>query len=137
MAATAKSPYPEHPQRWVVEPLMNEPSYRERAMFGARACYLYERLMLLLCSRDGEPWMGLLVPTEKEHQPSLMSELSALEVHPVIGKWLYLREELEEFEDVALRLVDLIMQNDARLGVVSPKKTQRKTQRKKAPRKKE
>ena len=120
--ARAKPSYPDHPQRWVVEPLMNEPTYREKAMFGARACYLYERLMLLLCSRSGEPWMGLLVPTEREHQPSLMAELPALEVHPVIGKWLYLREELEEFEDVALRLVDLIVQNDTRLGVVSPRK---------------
>ncbi len=110
--------------------MMNEPSYGEKAMFGARACYLYDRLMLLLCSRGEEPWEGLLVPTEKEHQPALLREMPALVVHPVIGKWLYLREEIEGFEDTALNLVDLIMRADPRLGVESkPKKS--RTSRKK------
>ncbi len=110
--------FPAHPQRWVIEPLMNEPSYSERGMFGARACYLYDRLMLLLCARGEEPWQGLLVPTEREHQPSLLAELPSLVVHPVIGKWLYVREDIEEFDDTALKLVDLIMRADPRMGVV-------------------
>ena len=114
--------FPDHPQRWVIEPLMNEPTYSERAMFGARACYLYNRLMLLLCSRGAEPWQGLLVPTEREHQPSLLDELPDLVVHPVIGKWLYMREDLEAFDDTALKLVDLIMRDDPRMGVVPKSK---------------
>ena len=130
MARRKVQSYPDHPQRWVVEPLMNEPSYAEKAMFGARACYLYERLMLLLCSRGEEPWEGLLVPTEKEHQPSLLAELPPLIVHPVIGKWLYLREELDEFEDGALKLVDLIFRADPRMGVV-PSSKKKKARKKK------
>ena len=53
-----------HPFQWVVEPLAEEPSYIEKAMFGCRGCYLYGRLVLVLAARE-EPWNGLLVPTEK------------------------------------------------------------------------
>ena len=122
MAKNKTQKFPDHPQRWVIEPLMNEPTYRERAMFGAHACYLYDRLMLLLCSRGAEPWQGLLVPTEREHQPSLLAELPSPVVHPVIGKWLYMSEDLEGFDDTALRLVDLIMREDPRMGVVGKSK---------------
>lgn len=110
-----------HPLRWVVEPLMGEPTYVEKPMFGARGCYLYGRLVLVLSSRGQEPWSGLLVPTEKHHHESLRRELPDLDVHPVLGKWLYLPEALPEaFEETALRLVDLIRQTDPRIGVRSP-----------------
>ncbi len=29
-----------HPLAWVVEPLINDPSYLEKSMFGCRGCYL-------------------------------------------------------------------------------------------------
>jgi hypothetical protein len=40
-----------HPLQWVVEPLMDEPSYLQRAMFGCLGCYLHGRLMLVLAAR--------------------------------------------------------------------------------------
>ena len=69
-----------HPLRWVVEPLQDEPSYLEKAMFGCRGCYLHGRLVLVLASRGKEPWKGLLVPTEKKHHGALQVELPDLGV---------------------------------------------------------
>jgi len=104
---------------------MEEACYRERPMFGARGCYLDDRLVLVLCSRGQEPWEGLLVPTERHFHGSLLQDLPELHVHPVLGKWLYLREaQPEAFEGTALRLVDLIKEGDSRIGVKSPSRGQ-------------
>ncbi len=106
-----------HPLRWVVEPLEQEPSYLEKAMFGARGCYLHGRLVLVLAARK-EPWKGLLVPTDRRHHASLMDEFPCLTVHTILGKWLYLSEDTEDFEEAASRLVDLIAEEDPRIGVL-------------------
>ena len=106
-----------HPLQWVVEPLAEEPSYIEKAMFGCRGCYLYGRLVLVLAARGEEPWNGLLVPTEREHQPGLRRTYKKLIIHPVLKKWLYLPESNEDFEEAARTIVERILGNDARIGV--------------------
>lgn len=105
-----------HPLQWVVEPLMEEPSYLQRAMFGCVGCYLHGRLMVVLAARQ-EPWQGLLVPTSREHHAALLQEDSTLAVHPVLSKWLYLTEASETFEESAQRLVAWILADDPRIGV--------------------
>jgi hypothetical protein len=95
-------------------------------MFGCRGCYLHGRLVLVLASRGEEPWKGLLVPTEKKHHGVLREELPRLGVHPMLEKWLYLPEETEDFEDTASRLVELIKEEDPRVGVLpKPRKKRR------------
>ncbi|MEW6441961.1 MAG: hypothetical protein AB1640_13580 [bacterium] len=106
-----------HSLRWVVEPIIEEPSYLEKSMFGCRACYLFGRLVLVLADR-GEPWQGLLVPTDRGSHDSLLQEYPELVVHPVLGKWLYLPERIEDFEGAASRLVERIALDDPRFGVV-------------------
>lgn len=86
-----------HPFHWVVEPLVEEPSYIEKAMFGCRGCYLYGRLVLVLAAR------------RRDHQ--------ALIAHPILKKWLYLAESSVDFEDAARALVESILANDPRTGV--------------------
>jgi hypothetical protein len=120
-----------HVLRYLVEPLMEEPSYLEKPMFGCRACYLYGRMVLLLACPGDEPWNGILLPTEKAFHPSLIAQFPALVVHPVLGKWLYLREDTTEFENIAVRLVQLILQGDERLGIVPKKRKSRKQKKKK------
>lgn len=119
-----KKPRKPHQLEWVIEPLTDEPGYFEKPMFGALACYLHGRLMLVLASR-GEPWRGLLLPTEKDMHPSLMQEFSPLNPHPVLGKWLYLPMSDEDFETVAVEIVELILSNDPRIGV-EPRERSRK-----------
>jgi hypothetical protein len=106
----------EHSLQWVVEPLMEQPSYLQRAMFGCQGCYLHGRLMLVLADRR-EPWQGLLVPTAHEHHSSLLREASTLVVHPVLAKWLYLAESSDAFEEAAQWLVVRVLADDPRLGV--------------------
>jgi len=115
----------EHPLQWVVEPLMEQPSYLQRPMFGCVGCYLHGRLMLVLASRR-EPWQGLLVPTAREHHAALLREEGTLIVHPVLAKWLYLAESSDAFEEVAQRLVAWVLADDPRLGV-EPASNSRRT----------
>lgn len=117
-----------HPLHWVVEPLMEEPSYIEKAMFGCKGCYLYGRLVLVLAARK-EPWNGLLVPTERKHHQSLRRDYKSLAIHPVLKKWLYLPASNDEFEESARSLVESVLANDPRMGVepkANPSKGRRK-----------
>ena len=121
----------------LVEPLRDEPSFLVKSMFGCLACYAHGRLMLVLADRR-PPWNGLLVPTRREHQAALRAEIRALGVHPVLGKWLHLREDADGFEEEAVRLVALACADDPRLGVdptprrrgaARPRRTPRRTSR--------
>ena len=114
-----------HPLHWVVEPLAEEPSFIEKAMFGCKGCYLHGRLVLVLAARD-EPWNGLLIPTERRHHPSLRRDHNTLVTHPVLKKWLYLPESSEDFEEAARTLVESILADDPRIGVESKPKSPRK-----------
>lgn len=112
-----------HPFQWVVEPLAEEPSYIEKAMFGCKGCYLHGRLVLVLAARGKDPWTGLLVPTDKRHHKSLRRDHKNLIVHPILKKWLYLPESNEDFEEAARALVESILANDPRIGVEPKEKS--------------
>ena len=88
--------------------------------------------MLVLAARGKEPWNGLLVPTEREHQPTLRRDHKNLIIHPVLKKWLYVPESSEDFEESARSLVESILANDPRIGVepkANPPKGGRKDER--------
>jgi len=106
----------QHRLQWVVEPLMEQPSYLQKAMFGCLGCYLHGRLMLVLAAHQ-EPWQGVLVPTAREHHAALLREEGELVVHPVLAKWLYLAESSDVFEAAAQRLVAWVLADDPRVGV--------------------
>jgi hypothetical protein len=100
----------------LVEKLAAEPSFLVKPMFGCLACYAHGRLMLVLADRR-PPWRGILVPTAHEHHAALRVELGALVVHPVLAKWLHVRESAAQFEETAACLVALACADDPRLGV--------------------
>gem|GEM_PF-515714 len=113
-----------HPHAWLWEPLQADPSFVLRAMFGTQAVYLEGKLMFCFAAKT-EPWRGVLVATERSHHAALMAEFPSLSPHPVLPKWLYLRESLDSFERIGERLIVLARQRDVRLGVVpQPKKRQ-------------
>ena len=85
-------------------------------MFGCIGCYTSGRLVVVLADR-GEPWQGLLVPTERSAQLSLRDDFPALRVHPVLGKWLYLPESNRRFASAASAIVEAIAAADSRIGV--------------------
>ena len=110
-----------HPHAWLWEPLESDATFMLGAMFGTKVVYLDGRLMLCFSARS-EPWRGVLVATEREHQASLRAELPSLAPHPILPKWLYLPESADDFERVAGRLVQLARQRDPRLGVAPKQK---------------
>ena len=115
-----------HPHAWLWEPLEAEPSFIVRAMFGTKAAYLEGKLVLGFSAQD-EPWRGVLLCTDHIHHGSLMTEFPALKRHPILAKWLYLRESVNEFESVAERLVKCVRLRDLRIGVApKPRKQPRK-----------
>ena len=118
-----------HPFEWIVDSLRQLPSYLEKPMFGCRACYCHGKLNLVLAANDEEPWNGILIPTDKSFHSSLVSELPRLKAHPVLGKWLYLSQSDDEFEDVALAVAKLIEGDDTRVGV-EPKRRRTRIRRK-------
>lgn len=105
--------------------MRDNPSYLDRPMFGGRAVHFGGRFVLFLAMKE-EPWRGVLVPTERKHQPSLIAEFPSLAPHPVLPKWLYLPEATPTFEPDAQRLVDLAHALDPRIGVIPGTKTKKK-----------
>ena len=108
---------PIHPLLYLIEPLENEPTLLVKAMFGGKAIYVGGRFVLYLAARPAEPWCGVLCPTEREHQTSLMADRPALAPHPILPKWLYLPESSAHFEADAAWLIARIRQRDPRLGI--------------------
>lgn len=107
-----------HPLHWAVEPLFALPSYLEKSMFGCRACYCRGKLTLVLASQEDTDWNGVLVATEKGHHQSLMEQVRSLFPHPVLGKWLYLPLDSDDFESDVSKVVALVERGDERIGVL-------------------
>jgi len=124
MTSPSKKKKLQNPFLWVVESIMEEPSYIDRAWFGCRAIYLHGRLMLVLCAGE-EPWNGLLIATEHKFHDSIREDFDYLVQHPVLKKWLYLAETSEDFENVAMDIVEAIRIRDQRFGI-EPKERKRK-----------
>jgi hypothetical protein len=110
---------PVHPYAWLWEPLEADPGFLLRAMFGTKAAYLDGKLALCFAHR-AEPWRGVLVCTDRPHHASLQADFPLLAPHPILPKWLYLPDAADAFESVASRLVALVRQRDARIGVSPP-----------------
>jgi hypothetical protein len=125
MTSKSKKKPPQNPLLWVVDPIMEEPSYINRAWFGCRAIYLHGRLMLVLCSGE-EPWNGLLIATDHEFHDSIRQEFENVVQHPVLKKWLYLPENSEDFEPVSSEIVEAVRIGDQRIGVEPKERKRRK-----------
>jgi hypothetical protein len=106
----------QHPFQWLLESVEAEPSFFQKPMFGCQAVYIFGRLVLVLAAEE-EPWNGLLVCTSREFHSALIGEYPALEPHPILGKWLYLTQAHDNFEEIAQQLVQQIVKEDPRIGV--------------------
>jgi len=113
---------PANRHRWIAEHLLvGRNDLIARKMFGCLACYLRGKLVLVLGDKE-DPWNGILLPTDHEHHESLIREIPSLHKHPVLGKWLYLSEKSDRFEEDSERITKLILLGDSRIGVEPKKK---------------
>lgn len=119
---------PTHPLQWILDSLSDHPAFFERRMFGMKAGYYADRIMLVV--GDGEePWNGLLLATDREHHPSLLEEWPDLAPHPILGKWLYLSQAHPRFEGVVEEIIAAARRGDPRVGTIPKPKSPRKSQK--------
>jgi len=125
---------------------IDQPDFFCKKMFGGLACYY--RGLMVACLMEGDYddviwkkkrysfplWRGLLIPTDFGYQATLMAELKGTQPHPVLGKWLYLPLESDEYEESAKRYIALLTKGDERIGII-PGLRRKKTLKKKSSKK--
>jgi hypothetical protein len=103
-----------------------------KPMFGCHAVYVREKIMLILRDRaDHEDSNGVWIATSAEHHASLKKEIPSM--HSVYllsdGKretqWQMIQVDADDFESSAVRLCELILKGDARVGRI-PKARKKK-----------
>ena len=129
------------------EPLMEDPSYFSKRMFGGLAVYYRDLMTFVLVESPGDRewkdqkfdfdlWNGVLVCTSREHHEMLVSHCPGLRSHPVLGKWLYLPMSEDAFEPEFEALVELTQKGNAGIGIVPGQKKRKKSKKKKVVNKK-
>jgi hypothetical protein len=104
-----------------------------KPMFGGLAYYIDGRLVLALFEKtndrsyrgknyDFELWFGCLFPVERSDHAELLRRFPFLRPHPILGKWLYLPFESEDFEGLVRKILVEIRRNSPLFGVVPPLK---------------
>jgi hypothetical protein len=89
-------------------------------MFGGLAAYLHERQMLVLVepTKTGRwMWHGVLICTDREHQPSIRAEFPALAPHAILRKWLFVDSAHADFESTMEAVARRMARNDPRFGI--------------------
>ena len=74
-----------------------------------------------------EPWNGLLIPTDHQFHNDIQKDFQYAVQHPVLKKWLYLPEASEDFESMAMDIVEMIRIGDQRFGVEPKERVKRKS----------
>lgn len=95
-----------------------------RSMFGCVAVYVEDKIVLALRDKPGETAAdnGVWLATSKEHHESLRREFPNMRSIQVLGKgvtgWQVLPSDALDFEEATLRVCDLIVKRDPRIGKV-------------------
>jgi hypothetical protein len=101
-----------------------------KPMFGCHAVYLGDKIMIILRKKvPADTDNGVWIATDKPHHESLKKEFPAMRSIRIFGeagsKWQLLPEESDDFESAALRLCELILKGDNRIGKIPVKKKKR------------
>lgn len=105
---------------WIFQAFEDHPSFFTKRMFGGLAAYLFGRQMMVLVepTKTGRwKWHGVLICTERGHQPAIIEEFPQLVSHDVLKKWLYIDSRDEEFESTMERLAEAVARDDPRFGI--------------------
>ncbi len=118
------------PFEFVLEELFSlEPVVRP--MFGCHAIYVGDKIMLILRNKVGEHIAdnGIWVATKFEHHETLLKIFSSMRSIQVLGNgktnWQILPVDAEDFEESAIKVCNLILKGDPRIGNV-PKARKKK-----------
>ena len=118
------------PHSFVLEALASV-SPRTNPMFGCLAVYVGAKIVLVLRDRR-KPSAddGVWIATTPEHHSSLRREFPNMRSIQVFGDkpsgWQVLPADAEDFEESAMRVCELILAGDARIGKVPKAKAKRR-----------
>ncbi len=129
------------------EPLMDDPSYFTKKMFGGLAVYFGGLMVAVISESIGDRewkgvtysydiWNGVLFCTSREHHDSLNRSFPSFKSHPILGKWLYLPMSEVDFEAEVVKVVKAISQFDERIGIVPGTKKKKSKKKKRLSKKK-
>ena len=104
-----------------------------KPMFGAYGVYVQEQIKVILRDREKSPNdNGIWIATTGEHHQSLQKDLPSMRSIEMFGPgptgWQVLPKDAEDFEELALKICEMIRQGDIRVGKV-PKKKLRKAKK--------
>ena len=98
-----------------------------RAMFGALAVYVGDKIVFLLRQKpDDVQANGVWIATADGHDERLRSEFPNMRPVHIMGKdingWKLLAVDAQDFEESALRACELVVKRDPRIGKVPKSK---------------
>lgn len=101
-----------------------------KPMFGCEAVYVGEKIVLILRLKEGSaPDNGIWIATTIEHHESLRRVFPSLKSIEVFGQgvtgWQVLPSSSLDFEESAIRVCELIMSGDERIGKIPKRKAVR------------
>ncbi len=104
-----------------------------RPMFGCHAIYSGGKILLAVRKKnDHTDANGIWIATGKEHHQSLKRELSSMQSIYILsgGKnetgWQMIHEDAEDFEESAIKICELILKKDERIGKTPKAKNKKK-----------
>ncbi len=114
------------PHRFVLDAI-SEMEPATRAMFGALAVYVGDKIVFLLRNSEKDRQAnGVWVSIPPEHWDSLKAEFPYARSVRIMGKdikgWCLLSPEADDFEESALHACELVIAKDRRIGKVPDRK---------------
>lgn len=106
----------------------------QKPMFGGRGFYYDQKLILVIFENPGDRtyknitaafdiWNGCMFPSNFENHDEIKNLFPILINHPVLGKWLYLPQQTEDFEEIATQIIRQIPRRIHLFGTIpKPKK---------------
>jgi hypothetical protein len=103
-----------------------------KPFFGMFSVYSGEKLLLILRERDDQPEMnGIWIAVNNDGSASLKKDLPVLRAFPgpksgkKEGGWLVIPAKADDFERAAIKVCDLIVHRDPRIGKIPRPRSRR------------
>lgn len=104
---------------------------RVKPMFGCHAIYVGDKIVMILRNKveNHEDDNGIWISTRTEHHATLKKIFPSMRSIQVLGNgatnWQIIPVDSDDFEESAIKVCDLILKNDPRIGNV-PKAKKKK-----------
>ena len=105
-----------------------------KPMFGCHAIYAGEKIMIVLRKKnEGKEDNGIWLATLREHHSALRKDFPSIRSIRILGgensQWQLLPFDAVDFEESAMKLCDMILHGDPRIGKIPQSKMRPKKKR--------